>query len=33
VHFTLPASALAYWNTTASAWVVAPGTYQVFAGD
>ena len=33
VRFTLPASALAYWNTTASAWAVAPGTYQVFVGD
>jgi beta-glucosidase len=31
VQFTLPASALAYWNT--NAWAVASGTYQVFVGD
>jgi beta-glucosidase len=31
VHFTLPASAVAYWD--AGHWTVAPGTYQVYVGD
>jgi beta-glucosidase len=30
VHFTLPSSAVAYWD---GHWVVAPGTYQVYVGD
>ncbi|HEX6527772.1 MAG TPA: glycoside hydrolase family 3 C-terminal domain-containing protein [Streptosporangiaceae bacterium] len=33
VRFILPASALAYWNTSASAWTIAPGSYQVYVGD
>ncbi|HEX6454346.1 MAG TPA: glycoside hydrolase family 3 C-terminal domain-containing protein [Trebonia sp.] len=33
VHFTLPASALSYWDTVTNGWVVAPGTYQVYVGD
>ncbi|HEY7265132.1 MAG TPA: glycoside hydrolase family 3 C-terminal domain-containing protein [Trebonia sp.] len=32
VHFTLPASAVAYWDTTTAGWAVAPGTYQVYVG-
>jgi beta-glucosidase len=30
VHFSLPASALAYWD---GAWTTAPGVYQVYVGD
>jgi len=33
VHFTLPPSAIAYWDTTTNAWAVAPGAYQVYVGD
>jgi beta-glucosidase len=33
VHFTLPRSSLAYWDTTANAWAVAPGGYQIYVGD
>ncbi|HEU5419404.1 MAG TPA: glycoside hydrolase family 3 C-terminal domain-containing protein [Streptosporangiaceae bacterium] len=33
VHFTLPASALAYWDTASQGWATAPGTYQVYVGD
>jgi beta-glucosidase len=33
VHFSVPASSLAFWDTTAQGWVTAPGTYQVYAGD
>jgi beta-glucosidase len=33
VHFTLPASALSYWDTATDGWVVAPGTYQVYVGN
>ena len=33
VDFTLPASALAYWNTGTGTWSVAPGTYQAYVGD
>ena len=33
VHFTLPRSSLAYWDTTTNAWAVAPGAYQVYVGD
>jgi beta-glucosidase len=33
VHFTLNASDLAYWDTAAQGWAVAPGTYQVYVGD
>jgi len=33
VRFALPASSLAYWNTSAGAWAVAPGAYEVYVGD
>jgi beta-glucosidase len=33
VHFSLPASALAYWDTATQGWTTAPGTYQVYVGD
>ena len=33
VTFPLTARDLAYWNTGSSSWTVAPGTYQVRAGD
>ena len=33
VHFSLPASALAYWDTGTQGWATAPGTYQVYVGD
>jgi hypothetical protein len=33
-HFSLPASSLAYWDTTTTqGWTTAPGTYQVYVGD
>ena len=33
VHFSLPPSALAYWDTATGGWATAPGTYQVYVGD
>jgi beta-glucosidase len=30
LHFTLPASSIAYWN---AGWTAAPGTYHVYVGD
>jgi beta-glucosidase len=33
VTFHLNDSALAYWDTTAGGWVVAPGQYQIYVGD
>ena len=32
VHFSVPASSLAYWDTATQGWVTAPGTYQVYVG-
>jgi beta-glucosidase len=31
VHFSMPASSLAYWAPPG--WTVAPGTYRVYVGD
>jgi beta-glucosidase len=33
VTFRLDARSLAYWDTRAGGWVVAPGRYQVYVGD
>ena len=33
VHFSLPASGLAHWDTSTHSWATAPGTYQVYVGD
>jgi beta-glucosidase len=33
VRFTLPASALAYWNPSTQGWTTAPGRYRVWVGD
>jgi beta-glucosidase len=33
VRFTLDRHDLSYWNTAASAWVIAPGTFRVLVGD
>ncbi|HLH57729.1 MAG TPA: glycoside hydrolase family 3 C-terminal domain-containing protein, partial [Streptosporangiaceae bacterium] len=33
VRFSLPAGSLAYYDTAAQGWVIAPGTYQVYVGD
>jgi beta-glucosidase len=33
VHFSLPASSLAYWDDTTQGWTTPPGTYQVYVGD
>jgi beta-glucosidase len=33
VHFSLPASSLAYWSDATQGWTTAPGTYQVYVGD
>jgi beta-glucosidase len=33
VRFTLDRHDLSYWNTAASAWVIAPGAFSVLVGD
>ncbi|MCW2930973.1 MAG: Beta-glucosidase [Actinomycetia bacterium] len=33
VSFTLDASNLRYWDSSANAWAVAPGAYQLYVGD